>query len=140
MAATDFDVCVQTGWSRYTSIMTTDIDRTAELVLNANSEARQTLEVISHRWVSIILCALGDGPKRYSELDGMIEGLSQRMLTRTLKELERNGIVERIVHSTRPPNVEYTCGCARCGFHGWGHRTYAPEYPDCSDPGAAAAR
>lgn len=88
--------------------MTTNIDRTAELVLNANSEARQTLKVIANRWVSIILCALGDGPKRYSQLDGMIEGLSQRMLTRTLKELERNGIVERIVLSVRPPNVEYT--------------------------------
>lgn len=85
--------------------MTTNIDRTAELVLNANSEARQTLKVIANRWVSIILCALGDGPKRYSQLDSMIEGLSQRMLTRTLKELERNGIV---VHSTRPLNVEYT--------------------------------
>lgn len=87
--------------------MTKTIDRTAELVLNANSEARQTLKVIANRWVSIILCALGDGPKRYSEIDNMIEGLSQRMLTRTLKELERNGIIERVVHSTRPPNVEY---------------------------------
>ncbi len=88
--------------------MALDTNPAEKLVLNANSEARQTLKVIANRWVSIILCALGDGPKRYSELDAMIEGLSQRMLTRTLKELERNGVVERVVHSTKPLNVEYS--------------------------------
>jgi DNA-binding HxlR family transcriptional regulator len=85
----------------------TNIDRKAELVLNANSEARQTLKVIANRWVSIILCALGNGNKRYSELDDVIEGLSQRMLTRTLKDLERNGIIERVVLSQHPVKVEY---------------------------------
>lgn len=88
--------------------MALDTNPAEKLVLNANSEARRTLKVIANRWVSIILCALGDGPKRYSELDAMIEGLSQRMLTRTLKELERNGVVKRVVHSTKPLNVEYS--------------------------------
>ena len=55
----------------------------------------------------LIVTILGDGRKRFSELRRSIEGISQRMLTVTLKALERDGLVTRTVHPTVPPRVEY---------------------------------
>ncbi|GLI01301.1 winged helix-turn-helix transcriptional regulator [Phytohabitans aurantiacus] len=51
---------------------------------------------------------LGTGPKRYSELHRAIDGISQRMLTLTLRSLERDGLVERTVTPTSPPRVDYS--------------------------------
>jgi DNA-binding HxlR family transcriptional regulator len=50
---------------------------------------------------------LGNGPRRFSELRRMIEGISQRMLTLTLRGLERDGLVTRTIYPTIPPRVEY---------------------------------
>lgn len=72
--------------------------------------SRQLLDRISDKWVTLILCALGgDDPRamRYSELSRRIAGVSQKMLTQTLRSLERDGLVTRTVTPTVPVTVTY---------------------------------
>ncbi|MDQ0062544.1 winged helix-turn-helix transcriptional regulator [Paenibacillus harenae] len=66
------------------------------------------LEIISNKWTALVIYALEDGTIRYGEIKRRIEGISQKMLTQTLKQLERDGLVSRKVTPTVPPVVEYT--------------------------------
>ncbi|WP_262315974.1 winged helix-turn-helix transcriptional regulator [Lacticaseibacillus parakribbianus] len=66
-----------------------------------------TLAVIGGKWKPVILCHLGGGPRRPSFLLANIPGLTQKMLTQQLRELERDGIVSRTVYPQVPPKVEY---------------------------------
>ncbi|MFC5138333.1 winged helix-turn-helix transcriptional regulator [Actinomycetospora rhizophila] len=68
---------------------------------------RQLLDRIGDRWTVLVVGALADGPRRYTELARRIEGVSQKMLTQTLRALERDGLVVRTVHPVIPPRVEY---------------------------------
>jgi DNA-binding HxlR family transcriptional regulator len=68
---------------------------------------REVLNRVGDKWSVLIVQLLADGPKRFSELRRMIEGISQRMLTLTLKGLERDGLVTRTVYPTVPLRVEY---------------------------------
>ena len=68
---------------------------------------REVLSRIGDKWSVLTIGLLGDGTKRFSELQRAIEGISQRMLTLTLRHLERDGLVERTVYPTIPPRVEY---------------------------------
>ncbi|MBB4917074.1 winged helix-turn-helix transcriptional regulator [Streptosporangium saharense] len=69
--------------------------------------ARELLDAISDKWVSLVLNALSDGPKRYSDLGRIIAGVSQKMLTQTLRSLERDGLVSRSVTPSVPVRVDY---------------------------------
>ena len=69
--------------------------------------SRQALDRIGDRWTVLLVGALGDGPRRFSELSRRVEGISQKMLTQTLRGLERDGLVTRTVHAEVPPRVEY---------------------------------
>jgi DNA-binding HxlR family transcriptional regulator len=69
---------------------------------------KDLLERVGDRWSILALAALDRRPWRFGELQRSIEGISQRMLTLTLRRLERDGLVARTVHPTRPPQVEYT--------------------------------
>ena len=62
---------------------------------------------VGDKWSVVVIMMLGDGPKRFNELKRMIYGISQRMLTLTLRGLERDGHVTRTVIPTIPPKVEY---------------------------------
>ncbi|ROO85270.1 HxlR family transcriptional regulator [Actinocorallia herbida] len=68
---------------------------------------RDVLDRVGDKWSVLVLNLLGDGPRRYSELQRAIEGISQRMLTLTLRSLERDGLVSRTVTPTSPPRVDY---------------------------------
>lgn len=68
---------------------------------------REVLNRVGDKWSVLVVTLLGDGPKRFSELRRTIEGISQRMLTLTLKGLERDGLITRTVYPTIPPRVEY---------------------------------
>lgn len=68
---------------------------------------REVLNRVGDKWSVLIVGLLADGSKRFSELRRTIEGISQRMLTLTLKGLERDGLVTRTVYPTIPPRVEY---------------------------------
>ncbi|MGN6105916.1 MAG: winged helix-turn-helix transcriptional regulator [Kofleriaceae bacterium] len=65
------------------------------------------LNRIGDKWSVLIVANLGEGPLRFSELRRLIEGISQRMLTLTLRGLERDGLVTRTVYPEIPPRVEY---------------------------------
>jgi DNA-binding HxlR family transcriptional regulator len=74
---------------------------------SATCTARQALDRIADRWTILVLLALADGPGRFTELSRTIEGVSQKMLTQTLRGLERDGLVTRTVHAVVPPRVDY---------------------------------
>lgn len=63
---------------------------------------------IGDKWTVLVVWTLGDGTKRFNELRRRINGISQRMLTLTLRSLERDGMVTRSVYPTIPPRVDYT--------------------------------
>jgi len=69
--------------------------------------SRQVLDRIGDRWSVLVVAVLRDGPKRYGELAATIQGVSQKMLTQTLRGLERDGLVTRTVHAAVPPRVDY---------------------------------
>ncbi|MBS0338911.1 MAG: helix-turn-helix transcriptional regulator [Proteobacteria bacterium] len=76
-------------------------------VYSASCPSRVALELIGSKWALLIVPLLDEGPVRNGEFMRRIEGISQKMLTQTLRELERNGLVERIDYQTVPPHVEY---------------------------------
>jgi DNA-binding HxlR family transcriptional regulator len=67
----------------------------------------KVLSRIGDKWTVLVVMLLGRGPRRFSELKREIGGVSQRMLTLTLRGLERDGLVERTVYATTPPRVDY---------------------------------
>ncbi len=76
-------------------------------LLDRNCPSRQVLDRIGDRWSVLVVLVLSDGPKRYSELAATIGGVSQKMLTQTLRGLERDGLVTRTVQAAVPPRVDY---------------------------------
>jgi len=68
---------------------------------------REVLDLVASKWSALVVGALEDGPVRFGALRRRIEGVTQKMLTQTLRELERDGLVERSVYPTVPPAVEY---------------------------------
>jgi DNA-binding HxlR family transcriptional regulator len=71
-------------------------------------EVRQILDRIADKWSLLVISLLGGATMRFSHLRAEIDGISQRMLTTTLRHLERDGIVVRTVYPVVPPKVEYT--------------------------------
>jgi DNA-binding HxlR family transcriptional regulator len=76
-------------------------------VYDAACPSRSVLELISGKWPLLIVPLLARGPERNNELLRKVDGISQKMLSQTLRELERSGLVERIDYRTVPPHVEY---------------------------------
>jgi DNA-binding HxlR family transcriptional regulator len=72
-----------------------------------NCPSRQILDRIGDTWSVLIVGSLAGGPLRYSELAARIEGVSPKMLTQTLRGLERDGMIGRTVFPVVPPHVEY---------------------------------
>lgn len=68
---------------------------------------REVLDRIGDKWTVLTISALADGPLRYSDLQASVPGISQRMLTQTLKHLEFDGLVTRTAYAEIPPRVEY---------------------------------
>jgi DNA-binding HxlR family transcriptional regulator len=73
----------------------------------AGCPTRKLLDRISDKWVSLVLAALANGPRRYNHLARTIAGVSQKMLTQTLRTLERDGLVSRTVTPAVPVRVDY---------------------------------
>lgn len=69
--------------------------------------SRQLLDLVGSKWVCLVLTALADGPQRHGELARHIAGVSQKMLTQTLRDLERDGLVTRSVTPSVPVRVDY---------------------------------
>ncbi|WP_394939917.1 winged helix-turn-helix transcriptional regulator [Psychromicrobium sp. YIM B11713] len=69
--------------------------------------SRQLLNRIGDKWIALVLSALDQGPLRYSELSRRIAGVSQKMLTQSLRNLERDGLIRRTVTASVPVRVDY---------------------------------
>ena len=69
--------------------------------------SRRLLDRIGDRWTVLIVGALDSRPMRFTEIAGQVEGISQKMLTQTLRSLERDGFVTRTAYPVVPPHVEY---------------------------------
>jgi DNA-binding HxlR family transcriptional regulator len=76
-------------------------------VLDQHCESRQALDRIADKWTCLVVYALVDGPRRHGELRRAIDGISQKMLTQTLRSMEADGLVSRTVFDRVPPAVEY---------------------------------
>jgi DNA-binding HxlR family transcriptional regulator len=69
--------------------------------------SRRLLDRIGDRWTVLVVVALDRGPRRFGEIATQVEGISQKMLTQTLRSLERDGFVARTAYPEVPPRVEY---------------------------------
>lgn len=76
-------------------------------VYSKDCPTRQVLDRISDKWTALVIGVLEEGTMRFSDLRRRIGGISQKMLTQTLRNLERDGLVTRTVYPEVPPRVEY---------------------------------
>ena len=85
------------------------LDRIANRgIFDTQCEGHQILDKIANKWTILIIYALTQGKKRYSELKQQIQRISPKMLVQNLRNLERNGLVKREVYPTIPPRVDYS--------------------------------
>ncbi len=77
-------------------------------IFQANCLSRQVLILIADQWTPLVIYALEDGTTRFGQLLKRINGISKKMLTQTLRTMERNGLVQRVVYPVVPPVVEYS--------------------------------
>jgi len=83
---------------------------TIPILSGTNAECGKVKEVLARmgdKWTILAVATLAEQPRRFNELRRLIGGISQQVLARTLKALERDGMVTRTVHPTVPPQVEY---------------------------------
>lgn len=76
-------------------------------VLDAHCPTRQALDLIADKWTALLIYLLSRGKQRYGDLHRQVGGISQKMLTQTLRKLERDGLVTRHVYPEVPPRTEY---------------------------------
>ncbi|REK56724.1 MAG: transcriptional regulator [Thermobacillus sp.] len=91
---------------------------------------RRVLELLESKWSVLVLHALDGGRQRYRQIEARIQDITQKMLTQTLRRLERDGLIRRIVHPTVPPAVEYELTDLGRSLmpHIRGFRTWAAEH------------
>lgn len=77
-------------------------------VLDQTSDVRQALDLIANKWTALVILSLSRNTRRYGELHREIDGVSQKMLTQTLRNLEKSGLIHRQVYPVVPPMVEYS--------------------------------
>ena len=76
-------------------------------VFDKDCPSQKVLDRVADRWSALIICKLGEGKKRNGELKKEVGGISQKMLTQTLRNLEYDGLVARTIFPVIPPKVEY---------------------------------
>ncbi|OFI36492.1 transcriptional regulator [Arthrobacter sp. SW1] len=76
-------------------------------VLNPNCPSRVIFQRIGDKWASLVVQVLADGPVRFSDLRKMVSVVTPKVLTQTLRSLERDGLVTRTIHAQVPPRVDY---------------------------------
>lgn len=93
------------------------------------------LDLIANKWTTLVIVALADGPRHYSQLKRDVNGISHKMLSQTLQRLEKQGFVTRTVYPTVPPRVEYaltelaqTLLPTLCALIDWA-QTHSAEFP-----------
>lgn len=84
-----------------------DFARVGDVFL-ADCPARLAVELIADKWSVVVLYGLSKGPRRHGELVDLVGGISRKMLTQTLRRLEKHGLVSRHAYAEVPPRVEYS--------------------------------
>jgi DNA-binding HxlR family transcriptional regulator len=77
-------------------------------IFRADCLSRRVLELIADKWTPLVIYALEEGTMHFGQLLKRIDGISKKMLTQTLRAMERNGLVQRVVYPVVPPVVEYS--------------------------------
>lgn len=90
-----------------TTLLTTEDPRASERARSTRL-IRESLSVLSSKWAVGVLLALGEGARRYHEILAELDPISEKVLTQTLRTMERDGLIDRHVHAEVPPRVEYT--------------------------------
>ncbi len=90
-----------------TSTLENSPTNSAYNALLAGCPTREVLNALSDKWVGLVVVSLADGALRYSEIARTVEGVSQKMLSQTLRSLERNGMITRTVTPSTPIRVDY---------------------------------
>jgi DNA-binding HxlR family transcriptional regulator len=88
-------------------------------VFNSKCPTRQVLDRIADKWTVLVIRRLSYGTMRFAQIRRSVDGISQKVLTNTLRGLERDGMVTRKIYASVPPRVEYTLtdlGCSLCGL------------------------
>jgi DNA-binding HxlR family transcriptional regulator len=83
------------------------IETSIPLALSEDCPTREVLDRVGDKWSVLVIVLLGQRTHRFNELHRAIEGISQRMLTLTVRALERDGLLSRTVHASVPPRVDY---------------------------------
>lgn len=107
-------------------------------VFDSNCPARTVLDHVTSRWGVLVLAALYERPRRFSELRRRIGGVSEKMLAQTLRTLEADGFVDRSVAPTKPPQVTYSL--TSLGDEAARHMTGLLEWVNAKVPEIVAAR
>jgi DNA-binding HxlR family transcriptional regulator len=76
-------------------------------VLTATCPSRTSLARIANKWTAMVVIVLGGGRRRFRDIRSEVQGISGKVLTETLRDLERDGLVRRQVYAEVPPRVEY---------------------------------
>ncbi|UWE10430.1 winged helix-turn-helix transcriptional regulator [Actinacidiphila bryophytorum] len=97
--------------------MAATIGPCAKIPAEQMASVRQVLDRVGDKWSMLIIAVLEDGPLRYTDLQRQIPGISQRMLTHTLRQLREDGLVTRTAYAEVPPRVEYTLTPLGRGLH-----------------------
>jgi DNA-binding HxlR family transcriptional regulator len=84
-----------------------DLLRNSEEAYGSTCDTRKVLDLLVDKWAALIMGILGQKTIRFADLHRKIAGISQKMLTQTLRHLERDGLVQRTVYAEVPPRVEY---------------------------------
>ncbi|NEW06702.1 winged helix-turn-helix transcriptional regulator [Paenibacillus sp. SYP-B3998] len=106
-------------------------------MIKYNIPVEASLEVIGGKWKVVILCYLLKGTRRTGELKRLMPGITQKMLTQQLRELEDDGVIRREIYNQVPPKVEYSLTAYGHSLKGtldalcsWGERHIEMNYPD----------
>ncbi|MGH2936600.1 MAG: winged helix-turn-helix transcriptional regulator [Solirubrobacterales bacterium] len=83
------------------------IEKSTPLELDDDCPVRDVLDRVGDKWSVLVIVLLGQGTHRFNQLHRAVDGISQRMLTLTVRNLERDGLVKRTVYATVPPRVDY---------------------------------
>ncbi|WP_405494903.1 winged helix-turn-helix transcriptional regulator [Nocardia sp. NBC_00511] len=97
--------------------MAADFGPCANIPADQMAFIRQVLGRVGDKWSMLIVTVLHDGPLRYTDLQRRIPGISQRMLTHTLRQLQQDGLINRTAYAEVPPRVEYTLEPLGHGLH-----------------------
>lgn len=92
-------------------------------LFNKRCPSRPILDLVADKWTALVMFELSTGTRRHGELRRRIGGISQKMLTQTLRELERYGLVNRTVIPTSPPTVEYALTFGEPSWARWSRRS-----------------